>query len=256
MAKIYLRGGTEKVLINAVREAYYQPFQATDWTDLRVGFFLSVCGNTDPGEDNTITGLTEELGTPPRPLLPWSDRFSIGLIDKRTGTVFLGYTNVFASRPRSVGTSKLVSSDIGIGTSNAFFWRPTNEMSNLLSVKILDNSVIRASGGPGSQLHLVQDTTGAGGYATLVGLRFQRDDPRGRRNIITMSVKQGTNNGDILYSNDPSETNLLSNLEDFPDTVQQLGPVQLSQTPDTLWAYWPFTASRLRIHCYGILKAA
>lgn len=129
-------------------------------------------------------------------------------------------------------------------------------MSDQAAVKILDNSVIRAQGSGGSQMHLPQDTTGAGGYTTLVALRFQRDDPRGRRNIITMTVKQGTNNGDVLYSNDPSEENLLSNLEDFPDTVQQLGPVQLSQTPDTIWAYWPFTESRLRIHCYGILKAA
>lgn len=256
MAKIYLRGGTEKVLINAVREAYYTPFQATNWTDLRVGFFLSVCGETDPGEDNTITGLAEEIGTPPRPLLPWSDRFSLGLTDSVSGLTFLGYTNVNSSRYRSIGTSKLVSSDAGIGTTNAYFWRVKNEVSDIDSVKIMDNSIIRARGVSGSQLHLVQDTVGAGGYCTLVALRFQRDDARGRKNIITMSVKLGTNNGDILYSNDPSDTNLIANLEAFPTNVQQLGPIEMSQTPDTVWAYWPFVNSRLRIHSWGILKAA
>jgi len=256
MAKIYLKGGTEKVLINAVREAYYQSFQATDWTDLRLGFFLSVCGNADPGEDDTITGLTEEIGTPPRPFLPWSDRHSIGLTDSRSGSVFLGYTNVIGSRPQTSGTSKLVSSDAGIGTTNTNFWRSKNEITDTASVKILDNFIIRSAGHTGSQMHLVQDTSGAGGYATLVALRFQRDDARGRKNVISMSVKLGTNNGDILYSNDPSEENLLSNLEGFPETVQTLGPVELSQTPDTIWAYWPYHQSRLRIHAYGILKAA
>jgi hypothetical protein len=73
-----------------------------------------------------------------------------------------------------------------------------------------------------------------------------------------MSVKSTgvSHNGDILYTNTPNETVLQENLEDFPDTVQQLGPVELPQVPDTIWAYWPFRNSRLRIHAHGILRAS
>jgi hypothetical protein len=119
----------------------------------------------------------------------------------------------------------------------------------------MDGFMIRATSSGGSQMHLPQSTGGAGGYATLVMLRFQRDDPRGRAKVITMSVKTGANNGDILYSNTPDKTSMDANLHDFPTQVQQLGPVELSHEPDTFFCYWPFTRSRLRIHEYGVLRA-
>lgn len=259
MAKIYLKGGTEKTLILAVREAFYEPFQATNWTDLRLGFLVSICGNADPGEDDTITGLTDTIGASSSDFLPWTDRFSLGLTDSRTGQVFLGYTNVLASREPSTGSSKLVSSDAAIGTTNAYFWRVSNGMdvNGVASLSIIDNHIRRARSVDGSQIHFIQDTAGAGGYATLVALRFQRDNARGREKIITMTVKKTvTHTGDILYTNTPSATVLETNLESFPATVQQLGPIELSSVPDTIWAYWPFSNSRLRIHCYGILRAA
>lgn len=259
MAKIFLKGGTEHTLINAVREAYYQPFQATNWTDLRVGFFVSVCGAADPAQDDVITGLAEEIGTPPQPMLPSSDRFTLGLIDSATGTVFCGYANYAGGRqPLNIGTSKLVSSDAAIGTTNTFFWRVINEVGGTVdALKIIDGSVIRASGADGSQLHLVQDTVGAGGYCTLVALRFQRDDPHNRANVISMSAKlTGTHNGDILYTSTPTDVLLESNLESFPANVQTLGPFDLSHVPDTLWCYWPFHGSRIRVHAYGVLKVA
>src|SRR5215471_7972879 len=179
MAKIFLKGGTEHTLILGVREAYYQPFFATNWTDLRIGFFLSV---TQAGADDTITGLTEEVGTPPLPMLPSSDRFALGIIDSATGRTFCGYSNIWTGplNVSTIGTSKLVSSDGGITTSNAFFWRPTNEVSDLFSLRFLDGNVIRGRGGDGSQLHLPQDTVGAGGYATLVAMRFQRPNATGQ----------------------------------------------------------------------------
>lgn len=257
MAKIYLKGGTEKTLILAVREAYYQPFSATNWTDLRIGFFLSIVDSADPAGDDDPTGLAEEIGVPPLPFLPWTDRFSLGLVDSHTGRVFLGYTNNIGSRPLTNGTSQLISSDNGIGTTNAFYWRVKNEVGgNRDNLKIMDNDMIRARDVAGSNLHLPQVPASAGGYCTLVALRFQRDDARGRARVIKMSAKIGTNNGDILYTDTPTDTLLETHLQAFPSTVQTLGPVDLSQTPDTLWAYWPFHGSRLRLHCYGILRAA
>lgn len=250
--KIFLKGGTEKTLIMAVREALTQRFQATDWVDLRVGFFLSV---TQAGADDTITGLAETIGIEPRPRMQIMDYFYIGIAVP--GICFMGYTNR-PTGPVLIGSSKLVSSDQNVGTTNTNFWRPRNELRNHFTLMILDQNIVRATSSDGSQLHLPQNTGGAGGYATLIGMRFQRDDARGRANIIRMSVKTSypNYNGDILYNSDPSKSILENNLEGFPTTVQQLGPVEMSQVPDSLFVYWPWFNSRLRIHSAGIVKAA
>ncbi len=259
MAKIYLKtvpGPDEKVLILAVREAHFRPFQATDWTDLRVGFFLSICGNADPGEDDTITGLSETIGGD---FTDASDRVRIGLTNRTTSTVLLGYTNMSAGRVQhNLGNSQLVSSDVGIGTTNAFFWRPKNGFDNGSAVKIIDSGFIRANGVTGSQPHFVQDTTGAAGYCTLLGLRFTRPDAGGRSNIITMQVKKavGGYSSDILFNSDPSNAVAEAQLESFPTDVQTLGPVELSHVPDTFFFYWPWHNSRLRIHQVCVLKVA
>jgi hypothetical protein len=263
MAKIYNKGGTEHVLINAVREAHYRPFQATDWTDLRVGFFLSLCGNADPAEDdNPSTGVNEDI-----PIagsgVPWSDRVQIGVTDRATGTVFCGYSNLPANgRLISLGQSKLVSSDIGVGTTNARYWRPSHGSppphGDIDAVHIIDGGISRSTAPDGSQPHFVQDPATAGGYCTLFALRFTRSDAHGRSRIITMQVKKTASghSSDILFNTDPSVTILESQLESFPTTVNTLGPIELSHVPDTMWFYWPFLQSRLRIHCCGILKVA
>jgi hypothetical protein len=255
MAKIFLKTvpANELVLINAVREAYYQPFQASNWRDLRLGFLVSVCSAAG---DDTITGLTEQIGSAGEHF-PFTDRFSIGLTDSQTGTVFAGYTNrPFGQQPTTVNPSKLISSDGAIGTTNTNFWRPVVILQTFPvqpTLQIMDNNVTRAYGQDGSEFHLVQNTAGAGGYATLIAMRFQRDS--GNTPTIRMSVKRtGANNGDIAYTNTPTETVLLDALEAFPPVVQTLGPVQLTHPLDTIWCYWPFSQSRLRIHAYGILR--
>lgn len=263
MAKIFLKTDAtpdEKTLILAVREAYYQSFLATNWTDLRVGFFLSICGNADPGEDDTITGLTETIGSGQYDFLPINDRFRLGVTDSHTGQTFLGYTNLHQGHVTgsTVGSSNVVSSDGALGTTNTNFWRVKNGVTDAATLKIWDGDLIRAHGVDGSQLHLPQDTAGAGGYATLVAMRFTRPDAHNRAKLITMTVKStgGSHSGDILYSNTPNQTVLEENLQSFPATVQQLGPIELSQAPDTFFVYWPFHNSRLRIHAYGLLRTA
>lgn len=253
MAKIYDKGGTEKVIICAVREAHIRPFQATDWLDLRIGFFLSL---TQAGADDTITTLTETIGTDPE--VPWSDRIAIGLTDSITGQTFCGYTNLAGSRLVSVGRSKLVSSDVGVGTSNTNFWRPTNEHSDNDTLRIIDSGVSRASAADGSQPHFVQDVGGAGGYCTFFGLRFTRPNSTNQSKIVTMSFKKTAlgHSSDILFNSAPTNAIGEAQLESFPTTVQTLGPIELSQVPDTLYFYWPFHLSRLRIHEVCIVKVA
>jgi hypothetical protein len=262
LAKIYLQGGTEHTLILGVREVHYRPFQATDWTDLRIGFFLSV---TRAAADEDPTTLAETLAGSPS--VPWTDRVQIGVISTHTtgsGDLFCGYTNL-PSRARiiSLGDSMLVSSDIGIGTTNARYWRPKHGTGvsggDIASAHIIDSGQSRATAGDGSQMHFVQDTATAGGYCTLFTMRLRRDNATNRAKIITMEVKKATAGGhssDILFSTDPSVAILQAQLESFPTSVNTLGPVELTQVPDTLFFYWPYHNSRLKIHSVGILKSA
>lgn len=241
------------MIICAVREAHIRPFQATDWTDLRVGFFLSLCGSADPADDDVTSGLAEVIGTLPQ--VPWTDRIAIGLTDSATGGTFCGYTNLNGVRLIGIGRSQLVSSDVGIGTSDAFYWRPNNERSDNDAIKIIDTGLVRASGGDGSQMHFIQADPGAGEYCTFFGLRFTR--PVAGSKVITMQVKKATaggHSGDILFTDDPSNAIGEAQLEGFPTDVETLGPVELSQAPDTLYFYWPFHNSRLRIHEVCIVK--
>jgi hypothetical protein len=264
MALIYDKSG-EKVLILATREAHYRPFTATDWTDLRIGFFLSLTkpspDNDDPSTDPDVVIAETITGTD----IPWTDRVQIGVIDSRTSTVFMGYSNL-PSNSRTIisrGESELISSDIGTGTTNKRYWRPKHngtpvQNRDAASLLVVDTGVPVAHGGDGSQMHFVRDPATAGGYCTLFALRLTRADARGRERIITMQVKKttGGHSSDIIFTTTPTEAILQSQLASFPTDVQTLGPVELSKVPDTFWFYWPFSDSRLRIHCSGIYKAA
>jgi hypothetical protein len=251
MAEIYDKAG-ERVLICGVRERFQQPFEATDWLDLRVGFFLSV---TDDTGDDTITGLAEDIGANDvTPIGPF-DRFAIGIINAG-GDVFGGFTNfgfgpIF---PPSFGRTRLVASNAADGAGTDY-WRVDNASSATLATQLISAGVTRTTGDVGERLHLAQNVVNAGGYAALYGLRFTRPDPRGRARIITMQVKYSP--PALLFSNTPTTDIIESSLEAWPTTnIHTLGPVELSGVPDRLHVYWPFHNSRIRIHSAGILKAS
>ena len=256
MAKIYAKGGTEKVIICAVRESHIRQFQATDWVDLRVGFFLSL---TQGSADDTTTGLSETISG--SPAVAWTDRVAIGLTDSETRTSFLGYSNL-PNRARliSQGDTQLVSSDVGITTANTFYWRPKNSSRTGEddAVHIIDGGRSLATAPDGSQPHFIQSDPGAGQYCTFFGLRFTRSNPRDRAKVITMEVKKttGGHSSDILFTATPTNAIGEAQLESFPTTVNTLGPIQLSHEPDTFFFYWPFHNSRLRIHEVCLVKVA
>lgn len=255
LAKVVnLASATDKTVILNVRCGVIQPFQAPNWLDLRVGFLLSVTKATD---DDDTTGLSEEIN----PNTSVADRMWIGVktrddaMPRTVGTVFAGWTTGGPGPHDGFGHSKLVTSDLAIGTSNAYFWRPKNTDNDLYGCAMLLNG----AGAPrittdGTQQHFVQNAGGAGGYATLLMLRLQRPDTEVRGKLLTVTMKTGTHSGDVLFTNTPTKALLNSNLEAFPSTVQQLGPMQVSAVPDALYLYWPFHDSRLRIHAMGIVK--
>lgn len=249
--KIYLKGGSEKVVIPNIRTYLVQGFQAPNWLDLRIGWFLSI---TDKTNDDLITGLPETIGVTPRSPLDFTDRYAIGLTNKVGRQTFLGYTNNGPLRGlpgRSIGNSEILSSDAGIGTSNTNFWRVKNGLSNLFNVQIIDSGRVRTGNSAVLQQHFPQSVAGAGGWAVLSMIRFTRSTARSK--VITMMIKQGTNTSDILFSSTPTLDILQTNLAAFPTGVQQIGPVELSAVPDAFYYQWPFVNSRLRIHAAGFL---
>jgi hypothetical protein len=249
-------GPTDKTVIMAVREALVQPFDAGAWLDLRIGFFLSICSGTDGSGDDTITGLSETVGPDPSTA---DNRVWIGVRNNGTvfptggGVVFMGYSNSEPGTER--GHTNLASSDIGVGTTNSDYWRPNNALfpgSSSFKAMITD-SVQQRSAFP-EIVHMVQNFSGghAAGYATLLGIRLTRGSPM-LGSPITMEVYEGTNTTDIEFSSTPTNTELETNLKSFPTQVRTLGPVTTSAIPDSLFLYWPFTLSRLRIHSAGIV---
>lgn len=250
-ATVYLKGGTDHLIIQKVRQFIAQPIEAPDWLDLRVGWLLSLTSATDP---DTITGLAENIGAS-RQFLGWADRYRIGLTDSLTGTTFLGFTNRgFGDRETTSGQSQLVSSDGGIGTTNSNFWRPKLEGFDSAGyvLQITENDATRAHGAAGSEIHFAQDAGGAGGYATLLLLRLTRPDINSK--TITLFCKTGAFSGDVLFTNSPTGDLLTANLLSFPSVVQQIGPVTLGNVPDTFFMYWPWYNSRLRISAMGFSK--
>ena len=255
---VNLAGGTDKTVILNVRAGVIQPFQAPNWVDLRFGFLLSL---TKAAVDDDTTGLAETISGL---TLPPEDRYWIGIknsnneqLPRTEGTQFIGFSNTFGgSIALDAGDSILSSSDLGVGTTNAYFWRPRNSDSNAHTAVITDGNVPRArvGGTPGvCAQHFPQNASGAGGYAVLLQVRVTRQDPTSKR--VTAQVKIDTNSADTLFTNTPTDDVLLGGLEALPATVRTMGPVTLTAVPDALFLYWPFHNSRLRFHAMGILKA-
>ena len=260
MAEIYNRTG-EKVNILGTREGVVQPFQAPRWTDLRIGFYLSLT-KPDP-DDDVITGLTETMDGLPGPQLPPQDRYFIGVKDRSKilpgapGTRFIGYSNLFIdpSIPgKSKGGSILVSSDHGIGAGTDY-WRPGNTENTLINFAVTEAAHGFGFWRDGLQQHFPQNVASAGGYALLLAIRLRRNASNDQRVTIEVPTT-AIHSGDIAYTSDPSKANLETALETWTVPVVTFGPVQLAAMPDSLFCYWGFHLSRLRVHNWGLVRVS
>jgi hypothetical protein len=249
-AECYQKTVDDRTIILNVRGWYIQPFIAGNWTDLRLGFFLSL---TDDVADDTVTGLGETITADG--IYHAENRYWIGLKNPDTGmpggppVTFIGFSNV----GDEAGNSLLLSSDIGLGTANANYWRPANSRNNNLAAIIVDRSATLARAADGVQQHFPQDVAGAGGYAVLLGIQLLR--PNSASRVVTVKLKSAGHSGDMLYSNTPTKELIHQTMETWPPSVQ-MGPVTLSQVPSAFYFYWPFRNSRLRVHSLGLLQAA
>lgn len=249
-ANIIQKTPTDKACVLNVRAWEVQRFVAPGWTDLRVGFFLSL--TSESADDDPAGVVAETIGSAPRDFLPWTDRYLIGLVDKKDWSVFVGFTNIGSGRVgQSMGRQMLVSSDAGVGTTNTNFWRPKNEESNNLAVQILDGGRTHIGALPNLEQHFPQIPANTGGYAMMLGMQLLRDNPQSR--TIRVNIKSSANSADMLYSDTPTLDVLKAAMATWPPS-QQIGPVTFSVVPTAFYFYWPFRQSRLRIHSYGILK--
>lgn len=261
VAEIYdktVPGPSDHTLILNTRCQLVYPFSPATWTDLRVGFFLSVC-KPDP-DDNVITALDETLAVQSGA----EDRFWIGLktnndlLPLAPNTGFIGFTNALIPPSFALWVSDLVSSDEGIGTTNTNCWRPRVRVAG----GAVDDAVSARIADSGANLptlvfnnvnsHFPQFTDPTHGYATLLMLRLQRPTPTS--GVIDVSIKQGTHSGDVLFSNTPTLDILEQNLANYPTVVQTKRANGMVHIPDALYLYWPFHNSRLRVHCLGFMK--
>jgi hypothetical protein len=252
---VYDRSG-ERLIIMDVREALVQPTDAADWTDLRVGFMLSL---TSSSANDSISNLAANIVSPVQGLPP-TDLYWIGLKDSSdvfpssVGTQFIGFTNSAGLTGRDNGDSLLVSSDGGIGTTNANYYRPSrNGFGSHFTFQVYDGPRSRGHGETQSQAHFIQNNTSA--YTTCMAFRLTRPDTRSNARQITTQIAKlrgGLSSGDLEYTNNPSAIELQNQLSNFPTLVQQIGPSSMSEVPDTLFCYTPWSTSRLRIHAAGV----
>jgi hypothetical protein len=262
MAQIFNRAATsDNILILGTRESATQPFNAPSWTDLRVGFFLSL---TQAAANDTPTGIAETFPASV-PNNNASDWFYIGVKDSGpnmpSGTLpnsFIGFSNNMLLDTPNV---QLVASDLALGTS-AYYWRADNSYSPQTFFCEEANQFPAVILGGKAMAHFYQsadpgNSAPAGYYCGMLGFRMTRANP----NVSTITVQiptfgVGNQSADMFWTNAPTSTQLIAKLDPFPTTVQTLGPVNFGVLPDALFCYWPFHLSRLRISAWGILRVA
>lgn len=250
-ADCWAKTPADKVTALRVRQYAIYPWRAPSWTDLRVGFFLSV---SKAGDLTNVTGLDETIGADDRTPMDSSEYYWIGLKNANdimpggaANVGFYGFSNRSAGGV-ALGRSMLSGSDAGTGAGSQYWW-PHNGKDQTLSACIFDGRTTLARSPAGMQQHFPQNLVG--GYALMLGLRLLRPKPDSK--LITMQIKTTGGNADLGYSDTPTKEICLSYLQAWPPAMQ-IGPVEMLNMPNALYFYWPFHNSRLRIHSVAVVK--
>src|ERR1051325_767550 len=259
--KVYIRSGTDHIVIPNIRTAIRQKFAAGTWTDLRIGFFLSI---TAAANDDDPTGLAETISSVRSPY----DCYWLGLKSEGDpfpyagASSFVGFTNAIGLHPpdwRDLGDSKLISSDVGVGTTNAYFWRSIGGVATpawpggfcgFLALNYTNNQSALSNGW---EQHFSQDPTNSGGYSIAFGLRLTRPSPTSH--LFTAEVNSNDSHScDLAFSDTPTREVLFSLLEGWPTSVRTSPQFFLDVIPTSFFFYWPFHSSRLRISSRGFVR--
>jgi hypothetical protein len=246
MAEIILKA-SEKVLVLGIREGLIYPAVVPNWLDVRIGLYISATqavADDDPsalGETLTTTGVEQ-------------DRFWLGIKDSTNSmprdAPFFGLSN----SPNAEDANASVLETIDTATR----WRVThatapvglflNDGSNLFADTTLQ------------PVRVIQNPAGLSShYATLVMLRMVRSIVGALVDhfYIAKSTAGGTDYGDSgVESATPTIDEIRNNFRSATWTEYFTGGHTFASVPDTVYAYWPFNNSRLRIHSIVVEKFA
>jgi hypothetical protein len=255
MASCILKGASDKTVLLGIRESLTIGFSAGNWLDLRIGMFMSLTDEVSDDLGTNVAGLTESPASTPNYTL--SNHYYFGLKDRSaimpyaTGSTFIGYTSLAGGY-----SARLSSSDIGSGATNSNYWRPNNPGYPARTFLALEGTIVRATTDAVTPLflHFPQNTTNAGGYAVLIAMRLVRSDIRS--NVVTVTVKSVGYSTDLTYSDTPTLDVLHNALDVWTPSVRTIGPFKVTTIPSSMFYYWPFRQSRLRIHSHGFVRAA
>lgn len=248
-ADCWAKTPADKVVALRVRQYGVYPWRATNWTDVRLGFFLSV---SQVGDLNLVTGLDETIGPDDRTPMRNTDFYWIGaktandvFPNSAANVCFCGFTNR-GGLGIPIGRSMLSATDAGIAAGTQYWW-PHNGKDANLSAGIIDGRTVVSRSPAGMQQHFPRDLVG--GYAVMLGLRILR--PNKDSKMLTMQIKSAGGNADMGYSDTPTKEICLSFIQSWP-AAGQIGPVEVLTVPNAFYFYWPFNNSRLRIHSVAV----
>lgn len=263
MAKIY--GLPEKMVIQGVREGCVIPFVASQWMDLRVGWFVSL---TTKLTDDDQEGLAETLvGTD----LPPADRHWIGLKSQsqtlpfEAGVPFIGFTNTDPATNSHTNTSRLVQSNheaVDSGAGN--FWRSKSATAGTFGIWE-GSGKLAASTRLNHHFLKTEFPAASGNFCTLLAFRLQRSNPDSHTiqvDIPHFLDGDPTLDGeaaDMRFTDDPSNDNLDVLLQTWDmgplgNKKISLPAITMKVVPNSFFWYWPYRNSRLRIHGFGMFK--
>lgn len=239
---IFNYNGTDKTLILDTRASLLQQFVAVNWTDLRLSMMISICKQSDPTDP---TGLAETIGA-------GEDNNQLYVGFKQSDGLLPPATNFFGfSTQKSVPDSTTTQLIDNVNLAGSYGFQRT---SNLAGFFFVGNGTTKQVGGAGTASFPTQDSVQAL-YATLIILRMQRNDPTLSLVTSLSSVFTGTSPWTGAYNSDTSISNIRT-LTAAAAYTQVAGPFTFGSVPDSIYAYWPFQNSRLRIHSYVLEKYA
>lgn len=236
MATIFQKTATDNCVILNPRESLTYPFSLGQWTDLRMGMYVSLTSTTG---DNTVFGGNETFN------------YNSGL-----SSVFVGLTSSGNSLPGDNGKTY-----IGIGP------QPSSPTCAITSTRIstsdtqTNSMAIDQNGdfarGTNTTLNAyitVTPATAATNYAVFYGLRFVVG-PNNQYSIWSMAGSAGVT--------DPTVESVRLQLTTQPNVAYQ-GTIYFNNgftstgiqipRPDNVYLYFPFSNSRVRIHSLVVDK--
>jgi hypothetical protein len=248
---IYAVGGTDKTLILDTRASLLQQFSALNWTDLRLTMAISLTAASAPDQQ---TGLAEIVGAGAD-----ADIAYIGF--KSSDANLPRQTNFYGmvSHQESLATTPSQLVNQGAGTGIYQFGTSNSILQDLLA----SNGTTRTQpnvGAAAAASPRLQNGDGAfSGYATVISLRMRRNDP-----TLPIATTLEVMANFTPAPNQPMDDNVLyHSATDIPTLraiaaagtfVIALSNFAFNLMPDSIYVYWPFMLSRLRVHSYVLEK--